>query len=164
MGREFFKDELHLRSLFFPQPNQCDFTMILIPFTGLMAAFPTREKGWWVCGGWAEAAGMGVFFYGFFPLAIFPSWMPLRLLLEFSQGRFLMSLLANVLLAGECVERQPVIKLCCQEMRQQLTDIGLEPSFRLRLFLLPFWQALPLCLLKQNIVFFWYQKWIGACK
>lgn len=38
MGREFTKDELHLT--FFPQPNQCDFIMILIPFIGLMAAFP----------------------------------------------------------------------------------------------------------------------------
>ena len=46
MGREFSKDELHLTSLFFPQPNQCNFTTILIPFIGLMAAFPTREKGW----------------------------------------------------------------------------------------------------------------------
>lgn len=37
--------------------------------------------------------------------------MPLTLLLEFSQAGFLMSLLANVLLAGECIESQPVIKL-----------------------------------------------------
>ena len=155
MGREFSKDELHLMSLFFPQPNQCDFTMILIPFIGLMVPFPTREKGWWVCRGGREGAGMGVF-YGFFPLAIFPSWMPLRLLLEFSQGRFLMSLLANVLLAGECVESQPVIKLCCQEMRQQLTDERIRAQLQAT--------ALPLCLLKQNIVFFWYQKWIGTCK
>lgn len=45
MGREFSKDELHLSLSFFPEPNQCDFIMILIPFNGLMAAFPTMDGG-----------------------------------------------------------------------------------------------------------------------
>ena len=57
-----------------------------------------------------------------------------------------MSLLANVLLAGECVESQPVIKFCCQEMRQQLTEERIRAQLQAT--------ALPLCLLKQNVVFF----------
>lgn len=60
-----------------------------------------------------------------------------------------MSLLANVLLAGECIESQPVIKLCCQEMRQQLTDWGIRALLQAVAFPAPFLTGLPLCLLKQ---------------
>lgn len=66
-----------------------------------------------------------------------------------------MSLLANALLAGECVESQPVIKFCCQEMRQQLTDERIRAQLQATAFPPPLLSpALPLCLLKQNVIFF----------
>lgn len=49
-----------------------------------------------------------------------------------------MSLLANALLAGECVESQPVIKFCCQEMRQQLTDERIRAQLQATAFPAPF--------------------------
>lgn len=71
----------------------------------------------------------------FMALSLWPYFqavIPLWVLLEFSQGRFLMSLLANVLLAGGHIKNQPVLKLRCREMRRlSIISLSLKKSSEL---------------------------------
>lgn len=93
--------------------------MILIPFIGLMAKFSTLDRD----------LGNGFFFNGFLPLALFPSCNA-----SYALVRVLSRKISNVPTcqcpAGGYVESQPVIKLCCQEMRQQLRDWGIGAPFQ----------------------------------
>lgn len=118
-----------LRFSSFLQPSQCAFLMIPILFTALMAAFlSTTER---------DSGGWGIFM-DFPPLwPSFQAIMPIRRLLKFSQGRFLTSLLANVLLAGGCIVSQPVIKFRCQEPGRQLTGLGSRAALQAAVFSVP---------------------------